>query len=211
MKEEIHTNDSYVTVQFSRFTSSPGVILNGSVLRHSNAISLTIRKADETRDLHRDWVFGHNELMEVWLSPIQFAELLTQMNVGTGIPGTMRYFDGKLIQRPEGISKAEQFSKETKELVEETIGWLKDAVVLSKQMADNSKPPTKAERQKLAEAVHKAEINLSSNMGFLLSQFSEQMSKTVADAKASVEEFVTQAIHKTGLEVIRKNAPQIEG
>lgn len=211
MKDDIiTTNPSYVTVQFNRFTTSPGVMMNGSTIRHSHGISLHISKAEEHRYLHSDHVFGNiKDIIEVWLSPMQFADLLTQMNVGTGVPGTMIYHNGKKFDCPSVPSKSEQFKKETKERVDNIVMSLKRALSLATKYLD--KQPTKSERKEMVSAIKDVESELHSGLPFLMSQFSEQMEKTVTDAKASVDAFVDQAVLKTGLKtLLENNKPQIE-
>jgi len=76
------SHPSYGMVSFNRQQQTPPANLFGSSIKHQTLISLTIRRGTKERDLSRDWYFGGEELIEVLLSPNQFAEAITHMNMG---------------------------------------------------------------------------------------------------------------------------------
>ena len=91
---------SFVTVQFSRLSGSKR-FFGSSVTSHS-WIRLQIRPATLYHYLGEDSIYATNRsLVEVDLSPAQFAELLTTMNVGSGVPGTLIRFDGKKVEEAD--------------------------------------------------------------------------------------------------------------
>ena len=60
--------------------------------------------------------------------------------------------------------------------------------------------------------VHDIEVTkswLKSNIPYLAEQFAEQMDKTVTEAKAEVEAYVTQTIQRTGLDALEDMKPQL--
>ena len=67
------------------------------------------------RGLNRDWIHGDKVIAEVEMSYSQFAEAITSMNIGTGVPVTVQWTekDGK-IPPCDFVSKREQFEDEFK-------------------------------------------------------------------------------------------------
>lgn len=60
-----------------------------SDLRHNEFITLSIRTADRTRDLNRDWVHPREELVEVRMSMAQWGALVSSVGIGSGVPVTI--------------------------------------------------------------------------------------------------------------------------
>src|SRR5208337_4240325 len=108
MKREDYHDPSYAMVSFSRISAGgEGLSLFGSSIKHHSAITLSIKQARLSRDtdLSHDWYFAENRfpLIEVTLSPNQFAELLTSMNVGDGVPATLTLYNGQGYEYPDNI------------------------------------------------------------------------------------------------------------
>lgn len=95
-------HESYGQVSFNRISCTPPLDLYGSNLKHGNIISLSIRRSTKNRNLNRDTYYGGEEIVEVKLSSAQFAELLTSLNVGSGVPCTISHiFYNPMAECPE--------------------------------------------------------------------------------------------------------------
>ena len=98
-KKEKHP--SYGMLGFSRRQGSK-TNLFGSSIQHQNTISMTLRQGEMHRGLNTDWFFGGDVIVEVEMSQAQFAEAITSMNMGSGVPVTIRYQENKgYIERPD--------------------------------------------------------------------------------------------------------------
>ena len=69
------THPAFGMARFSRVSGDNR--LYGSAVRHQHFISLCIMRGSYQHDLGRDWYHGGEELIEVFLSASQFAEMLT--------------------------------------------------------------------------------------------------------------------------------------
>ena len=109
------SHPSYGTLAFSRRTGG-ATPLFGSSIEHRDTIAMTLYHADITRGLHEDHVYGNKVIAEVEMSYSQFAEAITSMNMGSGVPVTIRWTerDGE-IPPCDFVSKREQFADEFKE------------------------------------------------------------------------------------------------
>lgn len=207
-----YKHPSMVTVSFNRQQWSGGISLFGSSVKSSSIISLKIAKAEINRGLSTDWVHGDTTpIIEVLLSPAQFAELITTMNIGTGIPATLHYLDGELYEPPEMPTKAEQFRGEVEEAVEKTLSSLKEAQARVNDILKDDKPVGKKGKLELQELMGNLNRLANSTLPFIGNQFAKQMNKTVAEAKAEIDSFVTHVALETGIKAIRDSAPQMIG
>ena len=85
---------SYGMLQFNR-TSGGKTALFGSSIQHSDTIMMRLRQGEVSRDINNDWFFGADVIVEVEMSYSQFAECITSMNMGSGVPVTIRYIKGQ--------------------------------------------------------------------------------------------------------------------
>ena len=210
MKEERYKqHPSHVKVSLSRIScGGKGLPLFGSTIYHSNIISLKIHKAEATRSLNEDRIYAHETIAEVFFSPFQFADLITTLNHGSGTPGTLHYFNGETYELPTIQNKTEQFKKEIRGDVEETVKKMNQAMKRVNEIL-NKKSILKDDKEELRDIIETAKGLFEHHLPFILDQFGEQMDKTVSEAKASVDAFVTQVVQETGLEVLKENSPKL--
>jgi hypothetical protein len=209
-----YSDPTMVMVGFSRQTHSSmdGISLFGSSVKNSQVISLTIYPADVERHLSENWYHAKgNPLIEVLLSPLQFAELLTTMNVGFGIPGTLVRHEDRFFGLPEYPSTAEQFKDEVQDDLKAVLDKMLQAEKVIENLIDDPKPIRKQARNELKDLVSSYRKLIEDHLPFVLNQFSRHMAETVTEAKADVDAFVENTIVKTGLVELKKQHPQITG
>lgn len=189
------SHPSYGTLSFSRRTGG-ATPLFGSSIEHRDTIAMTLYHADITRGLHSDSIYGSKVIAEVEMSYSQFAEAITSMNMGSGVPVTIRRTekDGN-IPPCDFVSKREQFADEFKEkrkqATEESQQIIKDVAELFNQ----KKALTKTDKQEILTKLSKLSMDIGCNMDFIADQFNEQMDKTVMEAKGEIESFCQNKIN----------------
>lgn len=97
--------------------SSGGTALYGSPVLHNEMINIEIKESSVRHDLGRDWYCGGNVIAEVQLSPAQWADFLTRMNMGDGVPCTVSWKNGhgvdtRKIPDPDPIKFGDSADKE---------------------------------------------------------------------------------------------------
>lgn len=191
-------------VGLSRVNGSKKLYMSN--LNNSNWISLRVYEGRDTTEYGEKKVFAKSgrPLVDLELSASQFAELLTTMNVGHGVPCTLRYINGEEIdqagleedEKPVDIGK-KHFEKNAKEFTEKinkkTSDYLEELEGLKMSKKD------KARVQHILQDV-KTEIN--SNMPFYVSMFEEAAKKVVTESKTEIDAFVQGGIVKAGLEAL---------
>jgi hypothetical protein len=202
MEDKRDKHESYGLVGFSRVTGSPGPLF-GSSIQHHNFVRMRVMRAGRTRDLNRYWYSGRENIVEVDLSPTQFADLLTSMNVGEGVPCTLRYVGGNRMDPCPAVDQRQEFVDEfdadVRRVMTSAAKLAEEAAVLLKQPKVN-----KADLTRLNALLAKLMQDIQSNLPFVHSQFNEAMDKTVTEAKGEVEAFVQNKIVSLGIESLRK-------
>ena len=202
-EETREEHPTYGLVGFSRTSHGPpGENLFGSSIQHMNTITLRIRRAEKHRDLNRDWYFARENLIEVSMSPTQFAEAITCMNVGDGIPCTLKYVGGKDMGRCPEHNQRQVFCDEVKHSVNKAMEDAKALVCEANELLAK-KNTTIGDKKRIAHLVQMLMQHIISDMPFVHRQFDEAMDKTVSEAKGEVEAFFLNKIHSLGLDALQ--------
>lgn len=190
------SHPSYGTLAFSRRTGGRGTPLFGSSIEHRDTIAMTLYHADITRGLHYDSIYGDKKIVEVEMSYSQFAEAITSMNMGSGVPVTVRWTerDG-CIPDCDFISKREQFADEFKEKRKEVTMESQQIIKDVTELFNQKKTLTKSDKQEILSKLNKLSMEIGCNMDFIADQFNEQMDKTVMEAKGEIESFCQNKIN----------------
>ena len=91
---------SYGMIRFARSSiGGSGTALFGSSIMHNNVIRLSISKGMMEREGNEDWFLaGTDMIVEVEMSYTQFAEAITSLNIGEGIPVTITKVNGTFVE-----------------------------------------------------------------------------------------------------------------
>lgn len=193
---------SFGMIGIHRMTSSHGARLFNSKVPTHTIMRITIRTAVRSRDLSKSWVFGDKVIAQVDLTPAQFAELITSMNVGDGVPCTLVYANGQQIRHEPDRDETEHFTAEFAakiEGLEAGIQAIRDAA---------GPKATKAVR----DAIDKLARELKANLPFVAKQFDRHIVKRTADAKSEFDAWATHAIQQAGLSALQNAQPDaLEG
>lgn len=200
--EEIDKHESYGMIGFSRVTSSGGRNFFGSSIRSSHYIELTIRRAERHRHLNQYWYHGREELVNLRLSPNQFADLLTSLNVGHGSPCTIQHVGQVRTAECPSVSQRQKYEAEFERDVAATITDAEALVAEIRQTLETKQSIGKPERASIAKKLDLMLGHIKNGLPFVQSQFNEAMDKTVTEAKGEVEAFVNHKIHSLGIEAL---------
>lgn len=193
----IETHPAYAMIGAQRWTGN--AVLTGTDFNHRNFITITVRRARLARSLSSDHFYGDDELISVHLSEAQWASFVSTMNVGDGVPATLRYYG------PEGhVPQIVRITDRREQIHGEMADTLQDALRLMKEVHDAA--PTKALREKARQAIQEIEAN----MPFVAERFERQTEKVVEHAKIEVDAWMTATVQRAGLQALGGNEPPIE-
>ena len=197
--KEYESQPSYGLLSFSRATGGNPKLF-GSSVPHSDKIILRLQHAKTARDFNSQWYMGDGLIAEVEMSYTQFAEAITCMNVGEGVPVTILFTekDGEIPKCEFELSRR-QFEDEFSEHINKANAEAKEAIAKFQEMMDKPRL-TKAEKQEMLSLLNKISNDIGCNSTFILSQFNKQMDKSVMEAKNEIEAFTQYKINELGLE-----------
>ena len=195
-------HESYGLARFSRIGGKSGKLF-GSSIEHHHFIELTISRASRSRQFQHDQYMPDQELISVFMSPAQFAELLTSLNVGTGVPVTIKHINQQAVEECPEHSFMEQahadMAAEFKHLAERFAALSQATTLL-----ENPGQLKAADKKTIKAAVDSVLQEVRANIPFFHKCFQEACDRTVADAKASVDAAVIHAQVQLGKETCEK-------
>ena len=209
MEEKVKTkkHPSYGMLSLSKCYGGERALFGSSIL-HSNTIRLTLREGEVDRHLHRDWFHGRRKMFEVEMSYSQFAELISSMNQGDGIPVTIKEVMGERKEDCPFENKRMEFVNEFSQKVKDVQKICNDLINGTKQLFEMKKSLNKSEKENILAQLETIKREVDSNIPFIADSFNEQMDKTVLEAKGEVESFVQNKITNIANQAIAQN-PEI--
>jgi len=198
-------------IGFHRTTGNPGRLFGSPLQTHEHYVTLRVSKGTRIHSLGYDRFHGglRGEIIEVMLSAGQFSELLTTMNIGSGVPCTIQYLLGKKVPSPpeDAELEVEKVRKGFKKDMAEVVAKIKED---KKELASllEKKTLTKVDKEQIMRIVGRVEQHVESNAPFMVSQFEEAAEKVVKHAKAEVDAFVTHNVIAEGIRAIHARAEE---
>jgi hypothetical protein len=205
---EREKHPSQVQVSFSRVQSSHPIPFYGSDIKVNNWIQLRIKTSVKRRDLSNDYFCADDTLLEIRLSPNQFSELLTTMNVGEGVPGTLTFHQN--LDLPNGVVPMPAQENKTT-IFKEEINLLGTDIMARMIELENTVTDlniTKTAKNAILERIRMVKQDITSNLPFILQQAKEQVDKIVTAGKSAVDAFYTGIITRLGIAALQ-NQPRI--
>lgn len=204
-KDVEESHPSYGQLSIHRQSGGYGA-LYGSAIDHQETICLSIqRSVKHSSPYHESYFSNMNPLVEVVMSAAQFAEAITTLNIGSGIPCTLKTVRGQYMPRCPESNLAKKANKDLADKMSQFAsrfagGMNKVNNILEKKGAIN-----KGERNTIASVYHNMMTDLKSNLPFLHQCMTEAYEKTASATKADIEAFYMSAITKLGLDTLKKN------
>ncbi len=176
-----------------------------SPFEHQHFVTLSIKRAYRTRtDLHMDYIGADEELIEVAMSEVQFASMVTSLNMGVGTPCTIAHFEGKILKEPAPDKTKKTFEKEGKEHWADLAKLSAELEKLTELPASAVKAPQRERMNFLALKIHQG---LTDSAEFFHEQFQKSMDKVVAVAQGEVQAHVMSVIQKAGMKALEGKDP----
>lgn len=193
----ILTHPAFGIISLSR-TSGGNPWLFGSTIENENKICLRISRGIEERTLSNDFRYPKQRIIEVEMSYSQFAECISSMNRGEGIPCTITYTEnnGLVPAIAENVSKRKQFQDEFKEVLEKAMEQTTKEIDFLNNALKNKKKLTVKEVSDIVSSLYRIKNNIGANLEFMPTQFDEHMEKVEQDARITIDAFLQQQLAK---------------
>jgi len=198
------THPSFGQIRFSR-TSSTSMDFYGSDLTQGNYITMEVHQSELFRDITCDRHFETGiPLIKLRLTSGQFAELITSMNMGGGIPCTIERLMGKKVEElPKIQSKEENVHDKFEERMK---AFQKTLESNQRKIAELTTKPnlTKNDRAEINQITQLVNQEISDNIPYFTRCFKETMDATVFEAKLEVENAILHKVNALGLTELHK-------
>jgi hypothetical protein len=187
------THPSYGQITISRFQGGyPNFY--GSKIRHNGGITLKITRSVKHRSEYSETYYATNTLAEIVMTDAQFATLITSLNIGEGVPCTLRNIRGEYMPLcPEKSLEQEITSDLNSRLAKIAenfkAGCERIEEILSKKGAINKK-----ERNEIASVYNRLMQELTSNLPFLHECMTESIQKSMHQAKVDIEAYYQRVV-----------------
>lgn len=197
---------SFANIYLGRSQCSGRKALFGSSIKHHDTITLRISPAFMDRDLNYDRIYAENTpYIEIEMSQSQFAQAITSLNMGAGVPVTLRRLNGEYIEECPFVDKREQFSNEFRSEMQQISKKLSETTKEVEELIQEKRTFTKADKEKILSTLNAVTMQIGSNYPYMYSMFNEQMDKTVTEAKAEIESHLQARMEDVALKAIGKN------
>ena len=197
--KEREQHESYGMMSFNRFNGGNRAFF-GSSIKPDGGIEMTLKTGEVRHNLNHDWYRGKETIARVRMTGAQFADLITNLNMGEGVPVTLEYVHGKHMSEPPFINKRIQFEENFKQEMKEVSDQMLELTKRTEEILSRAKAPTKKEKEEILHNIAMLNQKVSSDMPFVHKSFNEQMDKTVKEAKNEIETYVNSTIHSLGME-----------
>jgi len=169
--------------------------------KHATRISLRVKRAKLLRTLSNDRHHPGEEIVELHFTELQWAQLLSSIGEGVGIPCTLQQVGRETMPDCPGRDIYGLLKDETKAASDRALGSVK---AISKRLEELSaeKRVTKAMLAELSAMARNAIMEARENLPFVASMVEEAAEQTKVDAQAQVTGFIQHKIDQLGLEGI---------
>lgn len=203
MKDESakEKHQSFGMIQFSR-VSGAGRLFGSPLSTHFGTIRLRICTGHRIHDHGNDYYRADDQIVEVEMSASQFAESITCMNVGDGVPCTLVHIRG--IGRIDDVPDDEgtEMHRTQSAFKSKFAGVVEAVKTRGKAIAEIMKKDrlSKEDRAKVNEIVDYVVREVAVNAPWWIEQFQEATDKVSSKAKAEIAAMFEHAIRQTGLQ-----------
>lgn len=202
------SHPSFGAISLGRISSSGAHPMYGSSVKHRNTIRLTVSHSECKRMLSGDWYSPRGKIVEVEMTQNQWAELVSSVGLGAGVPCTIKWLDGP-VEEPPFQSKVGQFQAEFQEKMDGAFASASEAIEKAEGLLEK-KSVTKANREELLRLLHSIQAAVKSNAPFVYKQFNEQMEKTTTEVKGELEAWQLNRVVELAAMGLANEAASIE-
>lgn len=169
----------------------PGAVLFDSDIRHGHTIMVRISTASRRRDLNQDYLHSEKEFIEIEMSEAQWASFVSSMNVGNGVPCTVRRREGEwTVPGMPYEPRLQESMNETRQAADKVVEKIREAFEAyeAKKSAANLRT--------LRAAIE----NATPNVLFAAKSLTKHAENVVQRARADIEAMVASKARQLGIE-----------
>jgi hypothetical protein len=201
MADKHERKDYMATISWSRLMCGAPQPMFGSEIKTDSPICIRICKAyisDYSSATDYRVSSETPAMLEVELTPVQWAEFLTSGNMGDGVPCTITRLDGKRTSPVESRNIAKEYDDFIKEKFDNFQGRIKDTEKMVKDILESGKSMNKTQMKELLHQLEFTRNNTVDGINYAKDRFREDMAKLVAKSKAEVNAYAELRLSALG-------------
>jgi hypothetical protein len=205
--DDIPVPESAGMISFSR--TSGKTHLFASPLDHQHFITMRVQKASQHRSTGHTFYMADRNVpcyVEVALSASQFAEAITCMNIGDGVPCTVLRANGRKFPAPEIDNARPLFEAELGDATKESVEALEELMT-----AISEEKMSKTAKARLIGLARKSLMQLADSLPFITKQYAEALDGLEQKAKTEITAYADHVVHQFGLEAVAGGLPRLQG
>lgn len=206
MNGEVKSKNYMGKLSWSKASCSSPRPMFGTEIATCTPITIRIDTAEQERGLSKFWFHSKKRIVELELTPVQWAEFLTSGN-SEGVPCTLTYLNGEHMDPVEPENVISLYSQEMSKVVDRSGESIAECEELIKNRLEEGKTLGKTELKELLSKLEAARTVSVANAKFTKASFQEDMSMAVAKAKAEVSAYCENKIMETGLNALASSKP----
>jgi hypothetical protein len=204
MEREEYKHPSFGQISFSR-TNGNNTTFYGSELPQDHYITMEVKNSEIQRELTQDRYYSTGvPLIKIRMSSGQFAEMLTSMNCGSGVPCTIeRLVGNKVDELPNQKSRKEFVHRKFEDRMKMFANSIRENQKKAKEIV-KKKTLSKQDIHDLTHQLEWLTQEVESNIPFFARCFQETMDEVVYEAKTEVENAIQHKISALGLNALHE-------
>lgn len=209
MQEEKLSHESFGQILFSR-TNGGNTNFYGSELPQDHYISMEVHHSEIHRELTQDRYYTKEQILRLRMSSGQFAEMLTSMNRGSGVPCTIESVKGQRMQDlPMQESRKEFVHRKFEDRMKMFADTIRERQNKAKELV-KKKTLSKDDMHQLQMHLEWLTGEVERNIPFFAKCFQETMDEVVFEAKTEVENAIQHKINVLGLDALHEQGRLLE-
>ena len=203
MEHESLSHESFGQIQFNR-TNANGTHFYGSELPQDHYISMEVHHSEINRELTKDRYYNKGQILRLRMSSGQFAEMITSMNYGSGVPCTIERIEGKKIaELPVQESRKEFVHRKFEDRMKMFGDTIRERQNKAKELV-KKKTLSKDDMHQLQMHLEWLTGEVERNIPFFAKCFQDTMDEVVFEAKTEVENAIQHKINVLGLNALHE-------
>lgn len=194
-------------ISWNRLSCGAPQAMFGSEIKTDTPVCLRISRAYVDHELDSTHIGGRicaefKPMLEIEMTPIQWAEFLTAGNVDGGVPCTITRIDGKPTEKVEMRNIAEDYNVQTELTFDQFKTNLSDLEKYVQDILQSGKPMGKAQMSELIRQMQLVRSNTVENVKYVKHCFKEDMATMVVKAKAEVNAYAELRLQNLGVKCL---------
>lgn len=205
-QDKEYKKDYMGVITWGRMQSSAPVPMFGSEIKTDSPVYIRIANAcvydwgGTPTDHH---VLGeHPAIVEIEMTPVQWAEFLTSGHMGDGVPCTITRIHGKRTSPVEVRNLASEYDAHVTEKFEEFQKGIKRFEDEIEQVLNSGKTMGRTQMKEMLHSMKCFRENTPANLSYAHERFREDMANIAAKAKAEVNAYAETRLLNMGVKCL---------